>query len=60
MVLVSNGHDVVVEHGAGLAASFTDQEYSEAGAQIAYDKATVFKAGIIVKTAPISLEELDL
>ncbi|MBU3677604.1 MAG: alanine dehydrogenase, partial [Chitinophagaceae bacterium] len=60
MVLVSNGHDVVVEHQAGLAASFTDRDYSEAGAQIAYDKAAVFKAGIIVKTAPISQEELDL
>jgi alanine dehydrogenase len=60
MVLVSNGHNVVVEHQAGEASSFTDRDYSEAGAQIAYDKATVFKAGIIVKTAPISNEEIDL
>ena len=51
---------VVVEHLAGMASSFTDRDYTEAGAQIAYDKATVFKAGIIVKTAPISTEEIDL
>ena len=31
-VLVANGHEVVVESGAGDSANFPDKEYSEAGA----------------------------
>lgn len=59
-ILVSNGNRVVVESQAGVASSFTDNEYSEAGAQIAYDKKEVFNADLLLKTAPISNEELDL
>ena len=33
-LLVSNGHKVYVESNSGLSSSFTDQEYSEAGAKI--------------------------
>lgn len=58
-VLVNNGNRVVVEHDAGLASSFTDNEYSEAGAQILYNKQEVFKAEIILKTAPINPDELE-
>ena len=52
-VLISNGHNVVIEHNAGDAAHFRDKDYSEAGAKIVYDKAEVFKAPILVKSAPI-------
>lgn len=52
-VLISNGHHVVIEHNAGDAAHFRDKDYSEAGAKIVYDKAEVFKAPILVKSAPI-------
>lgn len=52
-VLISNGHHVVLEHNAGDAAHFRDKDYSEAGAKIVYDKAEVFKAPILVKSAPI-------
>ncbi|MEV4413456.1 alanine dehydrogenase [Catellatospora sp. NPDC049609] len=31
---VRNGHDVVIETGAGLGSSITDEEYTAAGAQI--------------------------
>ena len=51
-VLVSNGHDVTIEHNAGEAAHFRDKDYSEAGAKIVYDRAEVFKAPILVKSAP--------
>ena len=37
-LLVQNGHEVVIEAGAGLAANFKDNHYSEQGAQIVYDK----------------------
>ncbi|MCU0386149.1 MAG: hypothetical protein MUE38_08975 [Flavihumibacter sp.] len=43
-VLVSNGHQVTIEHNAGDAAHFRDRDYSEAGARIVYDKAEVYKA----------------
>lgn len=59
-VLVSNGHHVVVEHKAGDGSHFYDTDYSEAGAQIAYDKKDVFKAEIIVKSAPVNNEETEL
>ena len=32
-VLVSNGHQVVIEHNAGEASHFRDNDYSEAGAK---------------------------
>ena len=57
-VLISNGHHVVIEHNAGEAAHFRDKDYSEAGAKIVYDKAEVFKAPILVKSAPIVEEDL--
>lgn len=59
-VLVSNGHEVIVESGAGDKSCFTDNEYSEAGARIVYDRKTVFSANIIFKVAPPSLEEIEL
>ncbi|GAO45036.1 alanine dehydrogenase [Flavihumibacter petaseus] len=57
-VLVSNGHMVVLEHNAGDAAHFRDKDYSEAGAKIVYDKAEVYKAPILVKSAPIVEEDI--
>src|SRR5215213_11828299 len=57
-VLVSNGHEVTIEHNAGEAAHFGDRDYSEAGARIVYDRAEVFKAPILVKSAPVIEEEL--
>src|SRR5687767_16005794 len=57
-VLVSNGHEVVIEHNAGEAAHFRDKDYSEAGARIVYDRAQVFKAPILVKSAPVIEEDL--
>ena len=59
-VLVNNGHEVVVEHGAGEGAFYFDNDYSEAGARIVYDKAEVFRATTIIKSAPISAEEAGL
>src|SRR5688500_1022343 len=57
-VLISNGHDVVIEHNAGEAAHFRDRDYAEAGARIVYDKGEVFKAPILVKSAPIVEEDI--
>ncbi len=59
-VLVNNGHEVIVETGAGEAANFPDKEYSEAGARIIYSQKDVFQADIIMKVAPPSLAEIEL
>ena len=50
--LTARGHRVVIETGAGLPANFTDHEYSEAGAEIAYSAEKVYAAEIILKVAP--------
>lgn len=58
-LLVSNGHKVYVESNLGLSSSFTDQEYSEAGAKICLNVKKVYEADIILKVEPPSLKELD-
>ena len=59
-VLVNEGHDVAVEHSAGDGSFYFDNDYSDAGARIVYDKAELFKATTIIKSAPISDEEAAL
>ncbi len=59
-VLVNNGHNVWVEHGAGESSFYFDSDYSEAGARIVYDKAEVYKATTIIKSAPIAEDEIEL
>lgn len=47
---VANGHEVLIETGAGAAINFTDQIYHEAGAKIAGSAAEVFeKSDMIIK-----------
>lgn len=58
-LLVNNGHRVIIETNAGLQASFNDRDYSEAGAEIAYDVKEVYQADIIMKVAPPTLEEIE-
>ncbi|TAE40223.1 MAG: alanine dehydrogenase [Sphingobacteriales bacterium] len=59
-LLVHNDHRVIIESGAGLAANFTDNDYSEQGAQIVYDTPTVYEADIIIKIAPPTDAEIAL
>lgn len=59
-LLVNNGHRVVVETNAGKMANFQDNDYSEAGAQIAYSSEDVYKADIILKVAPPSPQEIEM
>jgi alanine dehydrogenase len=59
-LLVNNGHQVIVETNAGKGANFQDNDFSEAGAEIAYTTAEVYKADIILKIAPPTLEEIEL
>ena len=58
--LVTNGHRVMVEAGAGKDSKFTDHQYSEAGAEITKDTAKVFSCPMLLKVEPPSLEEIKL
>lgn len=58
-ILVNNGHEVMIEHDAGLGSHYTDHDYSEQGAMIVYDKESVFKAHIIIKSAPIAENDIE-
>ena len=59
-LLVANGHRILIQKGAGNSAKFTDEEYSEVGAEIVYSAEEVYKADIILKVAPMSMKELDM
>jgi alanine dehydrogenase len=58
-MLVSNGHEVLIEAGAGAKSNFDDIHYSNAGAQIIYDHESAFKGDIVLKVAPPTPEEID-
>jgi alanine dehydrogenase len=56
--IVSNGHRIMIESGAGEGANFKDKDYSEAGAEITKDTAKVYSCPIILKVEPPSIEEI--
>jgi alanine dehydrogenase len=59
-LLVAHGHQVLVETQAGAEAQVSDNDYSESGARIVYDRRQVFQANIVLKVEPPSLEEVEL
>lgn len=58
-ILVANGHRVLLEKDAGAGVNYTDLAFSEVGATIC-TTAEVYKAEIILKVSPPSLEEIDI
>jgi alanine dehydrogenase len=58
--LINAGHRVLVESQAGLAAHYSDNQYSEAGAEIVKEASSVFQCDVIIKVSPPSGEEIDL
>lgn len=56
-LLVQNGHRVLVEQGAGIAAKFTDEQYRLAGAEVVSSPQEVFEADIILKIEPLIEDE---
>jgi NAD(P) transhydrogenase subunit alpha len=52
-LLLRDKHEVVVESGAGLASSFPDAEYEQAGARIVTDVTQLYaEADVILKVLP--------
>jgi alanine dehydrogenase len=56
--LTNQGHRIIIETGAGEGSNYTDNEYSEAGAKISYNKEQVFGCNVILKVEPPSLSEI--
>ncbi|MGJ1206128.1 alanine dehydrogenase [Sphingobacterium lactis] len=59
-LLVENGHEVLIESGAGDASNFLDHHYSEQGARIVHDRKEVFQADIVIKVAGPTLKDVEL
>ncbi len=59
-LLTNNGHRVTIETNAGQKSHYSDRNFSEAGAEIAYDIEQVYKADTVVKVGPLSVEEIDM
>lgn len=57
--LVSEGHDIMLESGAGEPSKYSDHEFSEAGARIVYSTPEVYEADIVLKIAPPTLDEME-
>ncbi|MDY3068437.1 MAG: alanine dehydrogenase [Parabacteroides sp.] len=59
-ILVMAGHKVWVETDAGLGISYSDNHYSEAGAEIVSSPAEVYQADIVLKILPPTLQEVAM
>jgi proton-translocating NAD(P)+ transhydrogenase subunit alpha len=57
--LANDGLELLVEHAAGEAASFPDEAYSEAGAELA-DRDAVFAADVVAKVRKPGDDEIAL
>ena len=59
-ILAQNGHQVYVEHEAGVGAGFADREFETAGARLVYSSEEVFgRADLLLKVARPLKEELE-
>ncbi|HSL46772.1 MAG TPA: alanine dehydrogenase [Anaerolineales bacterium] len=59
-ILTQHGHQIYVEHEAGVGAGFDDREFETAGARLVYSPEEVFvRADLMLKVARPTKEELD-
>ncbi len=58
--MTSHGHRVLIEAGAGENSSYTDKNYSDAGAEITNDTKKVLGCPIILKVEPATLVEIEM
>ncbi len=58
-LLVENQNEVIIQKGAGLAANYTDKDYSESGAIISDSPAMVYSADAVIKVSPFTEKEVE-
>lgn len=59
-LLVSYGHDIYIEKGAGMAASYSDEDYRLAGALVMDTRKEIFECDIILRVSPFDETEIDM
>ena len=59
-LLVSYGHEILIEIEAGKAASYSDEEYTNAGAMVMKDRKEIFECDIVLRVSPFDEAEIDL
>lgn len=58
-ILVDNGHDILLQEGAGNGANYSDKDYSEAGGFIVKTMDETLKADVILKIGPLKEDEIE-
>jgi alanine dehydrogenase len=58
-LLVSYGHEILIEKDAGRSASYSNEAYQKAGAVIVDTKEETFQCDIILRIAPFNCKEID-
>lgn len=58
--LTSHGHRILIESGAGESSSYSDKEYSDAGAEVTNDTKKVFSCPMVLKVEPTTIEEIEM
>jgi alanine dehydrogenase len=59
-LLVSYGHEILIEKDAGKAANYLDEDYREAGASVKDDRKEIFECDIVLRVSPFDESEIDL
>lgn len=58
--ITSNGHNILIESGAGEGANFSDVDYTEAGATISRDTKKIFSCPLVLKVEPPTQSEIQM
>lgn len=56
--LIKQGFSITVESGTGVAAGFTDADYTDAGAQVSADRAAVLGAELVLRVRKPEADEV--
>jgi len=59
-IVTEEGHSIYIQRGAGEGMSYSDLQFSEAGAFIVDEASEVFGTDIVLKIAPPTIDELNL
>jgi alanine dehydrogenase len=59
-IITEEGHSVYIQRNAGEGMSYSDLQFSEAGAYIVDSTTEVYSADIVLKIAPPTIDELNL
>jgi len=59
-LLVSYGHEILIEKDAGKSASYSDKDYRSAGAQVMDDRKEIFECDIVLRVSPFDESEIDM